>query len=124
MSEKDEREVINRLIDRCNNCDSFQCIECGIVWTEVQAISNYINKLQEDYQELEKTIEQSLVEQKERDKYTHELEQKIAELQKENKKIDKAADKMYEYISYYGWEDFESNTGCNREEMVDYFYKE
>lgn len=52
------------------------------------------------------------------------LQKENEELKEENEKINKAADKMYEYISYYGWEDFESNTGCNREEMVDYFYKE
>lgn len=57
-------------------------------------------------------------------KYINELKKENKELKEENKKISKAADKMYEYISYYGWEDFESNTGCNREEMVDYFYKE
>ena len=52
------------------------------------------------------------------------LQKENEELKEENEKINKVADKMYEYISYYGWEDFESNTGCNREEMVDYFYKE
>ena len=52
------------------------------------------------------------------------LQKENKELKEENEKINKVADKMYEYISYYGWEDFESNTGCNREEMVDYFYKE
>lgn len=52
------------------------------------------------------------------------LQKENQELKEVNKKINKVADKMYEYISYYGWEDFESNTGCNREEMVDYFYKE
>ena len=56
--------------------------------------------------------------------YITNLEKENKELKEENEKINKAADKMYEYISYYGWEDFESNTGCNREEMVDYFYKE
>lgn len=57
-------------------------------------------------------------------KHIEKLQKENQELKEENKKISKAADKMYEYISYYGWEDFESNTGCNREEMVDYFYKE
>lgn len=57
-------------------------------------------------------------------KERNKLQKENQELKEENEKINKAADKMYEYISYYGWEDFESNTGCNREEMVDYFYKE
>lgn len=52
------------------------------------------------------------------------LQKENAELKEENKKINKVADKMYEYISYYDWKDFESNTGCDRDDMVDYFYKE
>ena len=52
------------------------------------------------------------------------LQKENQELKEENEKINKVADKMYEYISYYGWEDFESNTGFNRDNMVDYFYKE
>ncbi len=44
-------------------------------------------------------------------------------LKEENKKLDKIADKMYDYLSYYAWDDFHSNTGYNGE-MFDYFYKE
>lgn len=44
-------------------------------------------------------------------------------LKEENKKLDKIADKMYDYLSYYAWDDFYSNTGYNGE-MFDYFYKE
>ena len=76
-----------------------------------------LEKLQKENQELK---EDNSHQWKERCRLTFELE----ELKEENEKINKVADKMYEYISYYCWEDFESNTGCNREEMVDYFYKE
>ena len=82
-----------------------------------QVLLNYIDKLQKIIKK------QSYTNKKLRNKIKT-VRKERNKLQKENKKIDKAADKMYEYISYYGWEDFESNTGCNREEMVDYFYKE
>lgn len=96
------------------------------------------NKLVQEYLELEKENEE-LKEENQQIKdinvelntdvsawktTTKELQKENKKLKEENKKIGKASDKMYEYISYYGWEDFESNTGCNREKMVDYFYKE
>lgn len=87
-------------------------------------VSKYIDKLQQENKESKELYNKLLIGYNKLVQEYLELEKENQELKEENKKISKAADKMYEYISYYGWEDFESNTGCNREEMVDYFYKE
>lgn len=93
------------------------CYRSIDVRNAVKVALNYIEKLQKELEE-KTTILMAGADK------VKQLEKENQELKEENEKINKVADKMYEYISYYGWEDFESNTGCNREEMVDYFYKE
>lgn len=89
-----------------------------------KAVLNLIERLQKENKESKELYNKLLIGYNKLVQEYLELEKENEELKEENIKISKASDKMYEYISYYGWEDFESNTGCNREEMVDYFYKE
>ena len=58
-----------------------------------------VDTLKKENEELEKTIEQSLLEQKERDKYTHELEKRLEKLQKENKELKKQEQKYIIHLT-------------------------
>lgn len=44
MGEEIEVEVIERLIDRCNECKFATCENCEINWVEVQAICSLLER--------------------------------------------------------------------------------
>lgn len=113
--EKEAIEEVKKQIEEVHNLNELNIFMTDS--TTLKIILNLIDRLQKIIKK------QSYTNKKLRNKIKT-VRKERNKLQKENEKINKAADKMYEYISYYGWEDFESNTGCNREEMVDYFYKE
>ena len=47
------KELLEKLVKRCDDCDLFECINCEISWTEVQEIKKLIKR----NKELEETVE-------------------------------------------------------------------
>lgn len=50
---KEEKERIKHLIERCNECKLNACITCDICWSEVQAIDELYNLIEKQQAEIE-----------------------------------------------------------------------
>lgn len=94
-----------------------------------QIVLNLISNLQKEVEQLENKLDNSLNEQKEREKYTHSLEEKLDKLQKENKKLqadieikDKVIDLMAEDIRQVIGDD--NYMEMTRDETIEKYYRE
>ena len=74
MSEEIEIDKLQKLIDRCNECDLAECINFEISWTEVQALkslfSQYKNlkEIEEEHRKLNGELRVELEKEKEKNK--------------------------------------------------------
>lgn len=69
-----------------------------------EEVDNMIDAMSKEIEDLEETIEVSLKEQKEREKYTHELESKVQKLEAKLKKCKEVYDKL-DVMDYYWGDD-------------------
>lgn len=90
-----EEELLEHL--KTNGIESY--------WQQ-EMLVKYTDKLQKENEDLEQTIDNSLEEQKEREKYTHSLEQKLEHLKKENEELKEKNEDLRENLSFQTGKNF------------------